>query len=335
MFGSIDGRILIIDDDLSRKPLRDRLSGEGFICLEAGSSSEALEQFHSNKPDLVLLSLEVCGPGSGLIQEMVGHDPDLSLIATARSAEPQQVVECFRQGVKDFILKPLDLERLVIRISGMLRENAAKALARQTRVRLETLVDEQQEEIRNLFLKTIESLVNALEAKDKYTAGHSQRVADYSLFIGGSLGLQREAMDNLCWAALLHDIGKIAVNPEIQNKPGNLTRDEYRQIMTHAAIGPDIVRPVVSSAVSDAIAHHHDHFDGSGLEQSLAGEDIPLGARIIAVADAFDAMTSDRPYRKALPPVLAMEELIRCSGTSFDPKLVSCFRQKMAEARII
>jgi len=132
-------------------------------------------------------------------------------------------------------------------------------------------------------------------------------------------------MENLRWAALLHDIGKIGIDPSIQNKPGMLTPSEYNYILTHCTIGPGIVQPLVNETISEAIRHHHDSYDGSGLNQTLKGEEIPLISRILAIADSFDAMTSDRPYRTAMPAKQAFEEIKRCSGTQFDPAVVEAF----------
>jgi putative nucleotidyltransferase with HDIG domain len=175
--------------------------------------------------------------------------------------------------------------------------------------------------------------VSALEAKDEYTGGHSRRVTDLALLIGGKLGLSKEQMEDLHWGALLHDVGKIAINPVVQNKPGALTPLEYQHMMTHSIVGAGIVKPVASQAVIEIIAHHHDRFDGKGLDQTLTGEEIPAGALIVAVADSFDAMTSDRPYRTRMSGEKAVAEIRRCSGSQFSPEIVAAFLEVITEYR--
>jgi putative two-component system response regulator len=167
--------------------------------------------------------------------------------------------------------------------------------------------------------------VSALEAKDPYTAGHSRRVTKLAIDTGQALGLSSAELDNLHWAALLHDIGKIGIDPSVQNKPGTLTPAEYDYILTHCSIGPGIVQPLVNTAIVEMIRHHHDSYDARNGKQVLSKRDIPLGARILAVADSFDAMTSDRPYRTAMPAVRAIAEIKRCSGSQFDPAVVKAF----------
>jgi putative nucleotidyltransferase with HDIG domain len=150
-------------------------------------------------------------------------------------------------------------------------------------------------------------------------------VTEIAVATGRELGLSPDDIEDLRWGGLLHDVGKIAVDQLIQNKPGRLTPEEYEHIMIHAHVGAGIVKPVVNEKVVEMIEHHHDHYDGSGLHQVAAGEDIPLGARILAVADAFDAMTSDRPYRCAMSVDEALKEVRRCIGTQFDPVVAAAF----------
>ncbi len=211
-------------------------------------------------------------------------------------------------------------------LQRLLAKTAEELIQQADQLRLE--IQERmkaEKELRSLSLSAIESLVFALEAKDKYTAGHSRRVTDMALSIGKRLTLSADELDDLRYSSLLHDIGKIAVEQFIQNKPNTLTSYEYERMMIHVEAGANIVKPIVNDKVVQIIEHHHDYYDGKGLRQSVAGVKIPLGARIIAVADAYDAMTSDRPYRIAMCALDAMEELQKCSGTQFDPLVVNAF----------
>jgi HD-GYP domain-containing protein (c-di-GMP phosphodiesterase class II) len=182
-----------------------------------------------------------------------------------------------------------------------------------------------EKEIRSLSIGAIEALVFALEAKDKYSAGHSRRVTLFATSIGNKLNLSDQDMEDLRYGSLLHDVGKIAVDQPVQNKITRLTPNEYAHIMSHVQAGADIVKPVVNSKVVGLIEHHHDRYDGGNQQQSVTGINIPLGARIIAVADAFDAMTSNRPYRSAMSTGQAVKEIRNFTGTQFDPAVVDAF----------
>jgi putative nucleotidyltransferase with HDIG domain len=240
-------------------------------------------------------------------------------------AETSVVIECMKQGADDYICKPFDLDEVALSVDRTLEKRRLQLKIKEYQHDLEEEVGQQTAETRKLFLGAIEALVLALEAKDKYTGGHSRRVTESALAIGSELGLSTNDMEDLRWGSLLHDVGKMAVDQLIQNKPGSLTHDEYEHIMIHAHVGAGIVKPVVNDRVVEMIEHHHDHYDGSGLYQVVAGEDIPLGVRILAVADAFDAMTSARPYRSAMPRKQALDELRRCTGTQFDLVVVTAF----------
>ncbi len=174
-------------------------------------------------------------------------------------------------------------------------------------------------------LDEVRSLVFTLESNDKYLAGHSRRTTEIALAIGRDINLPREVLEDLQLGSLLHDIGKIAVDPGILNKPGKLTPEEYRHMMAHTVVGFNIVRSPANKRIADIISHHHDHYDGSGLGQVVAGKDIPLEARILAVADAFDAMTSDRPYRAGMSYEETIEEIRQGRGTQFDPVIANIF----------
>jgi putative two-component system response regulator len=319
--------LLIVDDEAAiRKLLRRRLSGEGYQCEEVDTAEQVLNTLATRPIALVILDIKMPGKsGVELLPEVKSGYPDTAVIMATAVNDINVAIQCLKQGADDYICKPFNLEELSLAIQKALEKRRLQLEIREYQQYLEEKVEEQTGEIRKLFLGAIEALVSALEAKDKYTGGHSRRVTAVALAIGKELGLSPQDMEDLRWGSLLHDVGKIAIDQLIQNKPGKLTREEYEHIMIHAHIGAEIVRPVVNEKTIQMIEHHHDHYDGSGLHQVIAGNDIPLGARILAVADAYDAMISDRPYRSAMPITEIVEEIKRCAGTQFDPSVVAAF----------
>jgi putative two-component system response regulator len=322
-----EGMILIVDDEAAiRRLLREKLSKNGYGCEEASSAEQALNKLKSSPIELVILDVRMPGKsGIELLSELKVDHPDTAVIMATAVAEASVAIECMKHGADDYICKPFNLDEVALSVERALEKRRLQLKIVEYRQHLEQKVEEQTGEIRKLFLGAIEALVFALEAKDKYTGGHSRRVTDIAVAIGSVLGLSEGDMEDLRWGSLLHDVGKIAVDQLIQNKEGRLTREEYEHIMIHAHVGAGIVKPVVNENVVEIIEHHHDHYDGSGLHQTAVGEDIPLGARILAVADAFDAMTSDRPYRPAMSTNEALLEIKRCAGTQFDPVIASAF----------
>ncbi|MBA3062321.1 MAG: HD domain-containing protein, partial [Atribacteria sp.] len=182
------------------------------------------------------------------------------------------------------------------------------------------------QKIQDSYFEIVKALAQAIEAKDPYTHGHSERVMKYSLMIAQKFSLSKEEKDLLRYAAILHDVGKIGVRGIILNNPNGLTTEEYGEVKRHSIIGENIISPIeLLQPIRPLIRHHHEWCNGKGYPDGLSKEDIPLGARILAVADAYDAMKSDRPYRKALTEETAIQELKRGNGTQFDPKIVEIF----------
>ena len=326
--------LLVVDDEPAiRSLLRQKLSGEGYRCKEANDAEQTLSRLETSPIALVILDIKMPGKsGIELLPEIKSAYPDTVVIMATAVNDISVAIQCLKQGADDYICKPFNLEELSLAVQRALEKRRLQLEVREYQQFLEERVEEQTGEMRRLFLGAIEALVSALEAKDKYTGGHSRRVTEIALAVGKELGLSAQDMEDLRWGSLLHDIGKIAINQVIQNKPGKLTHEEYEHIMIHASVGARIVQPVVNGKISDMIEHHHDHYDGSGLHQVVAGSDIPLGARIIAVADAFDAMTSDRPYRSAMSIAQAVEEVERSADTQFDPVVVAAFLRTLGSA---
>ena len=211
--------------------------------------------------------------------------------------------------------------------------NMVTGIAGQAAVALENA--SLYEDLEMSYFSTVKALARAIEVKDPYTYGHSERVTDYAMAIARKLELSEWECRNVKYAAALHDIGKIGIARKILNKPGALSEEEFVHVKTHPQLGDSIIEPVTFlQAPREIILHHHERFDGKGYPDGLAGEQIPLGARILAVADSFEAMMSDRPYRKALPVAEAVRELELNAGRQFDPVVVKAFMAAVAEEEL-
>jgi response regulator RpfG family c-di-GMP phosphodiesterase len=325
-------KVLIVDDEITiRKLLKQKLSREGYDCRETESVEAALARLAEKPADAIILDVRMPGKsGIELLPALKSRYPDTAVIMATAVTDTSLAIECMRNGADDYICKPFNLEEVTVSMQRALEKKQLQSQIKQYQSKLENKFEEQTGEVRRLFLGAIEALVSTLEAKDRYTAGHSRRVAEIAVNIGTELDLPDDSIDDLHWGGLLHDVGKIAVDQIIQNKPGRLTQEEYEHIMIHAHVGAGIVKPVVNDNVVEMIEHHHDHFDGHGLHQTIAGTEIPLAARILAVADAFEAMTSERPYRPAMSIEETINEMKRCVGSQFDPMVVTAFLKKIA-----
>jgi putative nucleotidyltransferase with HDIG domain len=332
--------ILLVDDEEGiRCILNKGLAMRGYVCDEAENGDQALAKLGNNPTDLVIMDINMPGrPGNEVLPDITARFPETAVIMASGISDTRVIAQCIKNGAHDYINKPFRFEQIFQSVNRTLDK---RRVALEIQRYLEDMgggTGNSHTEPRQFFLGTVESLVSALESMDQYIKGHSQEVADISLAIGKQIGLPLEDLDDLRWASLLHDVGKIAVDPNILNKLGELTSNEYRHIMTHAIIGPSLVKPFVNDRVVDIISHHHDHYDGSGLDQRIRGKDIPLGARIVAVADAFQAMISDRPYRRAMSRLDAIDEMLWYSGSQFDPIvaniLISNVRQQQIQKKI-
>jgi putative two-component system response regulator len=319
-------KILLVDDEEAiRGILSKGLGAHGYVCDQAENGEQALDRLEKHPSDLVIMDINMPGkPGNEVLPDMTKRFPETAVIMASGVADSKVIAKCIKDGAQDYISKPFRFEQVLSSVNGTLDKRRVALEIQRYFQEMGAKEGVGAFEPRQLFLGTIETLIKTLEACDSYTKDHSQAVAEISITLGQKLKLTPEELEDIRWAALLHDVGKIAVDPDILNKPSELTSSEYRHIMTHAIIGPNLVKPFVNSRVVEIISHHHDHYDGGGLDQTIKGKEIPLGARIVALADAYQAMTSDRPYRKALSKLDAIEEIQWYSGTQFDPIIANC-----------
>jgi response regulator RpfG family c-di-GMP phosphodiesterase len=330
LFGSGPGgqRILVVDDEeLLRAIVRERLQMAGYHVEEAASGEEALGKLGNGRYSVLLTDLSMSGmDGIALLGEWSRRSPETAGIVMSANAELGTAVTALKMGACDYITKPFNFEMLLLTIQNALRKKEIERQLLDYRINLEKKVKEQTDLINSMYVRSIDALIKALEAKDFYTRGHSQRVTIFSVAIAREMGLPGEEIEGLRKAAVLHDLGKIGVREVVLNKPGKLTDEEYREIVRHPETAMRILEPIpFFQPLLPAILHHHERFDGKGYPAGLAGDRIPLPSRIMAVADTFDAMTSTRAYRDALPASDANEEIRRCAGTQFDPGIVPVF----------
>ncbi len=320
--------ILIVDDEEAvRKLLHQKLSGEGYQCQEAGNAEQALDKLRNTVTDLVVLDIRMPGKsGTELLPEVKASYPDIAVVMATATTDTNIAIQCMKQGAYDYITKPFNLDEVILSIGRALEKRRLELENKEYQQHLEEKVAEQAKKIRASFLGAIMALAYALEAKDKYTSGHSQRVADISVAIAKRMGLPQESVDKVKLAGLVHDIGKIGVMESVLNKPGSLTDEEFQHIQKHPEIGERILTPVADDEeILRLVRNHHEYYDGNGYPDGLTSGQIALGARILAIADAYEAMTSERPYRKAMNDKAASAEIERGKGTQFDPEIADAF----------
>jgi response regulator RpfG family c-di-GMP phosphodiesterase len=275
--------------------------------------------------------------GLELLRHTRARWPDVAVVMITAVADVEAAVSCLAIGAMDYLTKPFHLEEVRARVDQALEKRRLVIENRGYQESLQAKVAVQARRLEELFLASIQSLAEALEVKDPYTRGHSVRVSQYSAVIAREMGLDGEMLRQVELGGHVHDIGKIGVREEVLNKPGKLTDAEYEHIMTHPVVGWRILAPLLGETpvALNIVRSHHERFDGRGVPDRLVGKDIPLEARIAAAADSFDAMTSDRPYRPdGMSVTDAVQEIVRCSGTQFDPDVVAALVRAMEAGRL-
>jgi response regulator RpfG family c-di-GMP phosphodiesterase len=337
-------KILIVDDEANvRSVLLKHFEEEGSECVASPSALDALNQMKDQTFSLIISDIMMPGmSGVEFLRLAKEQSPETAFIMITGLMDITMAVDSLRIGAFDFITKPFeltDIRRSVDRAlerRRLLMENRfyREELERQVKERTFEL-NEALYDVEESYKITLEALVTALDAREHETQAHSQRVREYTLTLAQALGLKHDDLIQAGRGALLHDVGKIGVQDSILLKPGKLTEAEWVEMRKHPQIGYDILQSIeFLSPAAEIVLCHQERWDGKGYPNGLAGLDIPLGARIFAVVDTLDAMTSDRPYRKAMSFDVALEEIRSCSGTQFDPRVVSAFLSMPQESWI-
>jgi len=321
-------KILIVDDEPSiRQILKRWLTETGYEVETSEDGYAALKKIHEWGADLVISDIKMPRmDGIELIRQLKLLHPDIPVIALSGLHDVNTVRAAMKEGAYDYLFKPFDFAEAEIAIQRALERRRLYLENLDYQRNLEKKVQEQAEQIRHLYLEAVQSLAIALEEKDRYTHGHSLRVSRMSEAIGQAMGFDEEALRILRLGGLLHDIGKIGIPESILDKPGPLTREEFEIIKTHPAEGERILKPIIrEEGILHIVRHHHEKLDGTGYPDGLSHEAIPLVARIATVADVYDAMTSERAYRGAIPPERVLSHMRAETGRHFDRNVMEVF----------
>jgi response regulator RpfG family c-di-GMP phosphodiesterase len=298
-----------------------------YTCQTADCAEKALELLEKQLTPVVVTDLRMPGRGGvWLVRQIRQRWPEVGIVVLTAMQDVDTAKQCLEAGAHHFFLKPIKLEEFHHVLESASRNYQAQHENKRHRSELERAVRKQARRVRKTFLSAIESLVRTIEERDHYTAGHSVRVRRYALGLARAVGLSPRLCKQLSLAAKLHDIGKVAVPETILHKPASLTAEEEAIIRLHPETGERILTPIIRNrAVLAAIRSHHERIDGKGYPDGLRGDQVPLLARMVAIPDVFDALTSSRAYRQALPMHEALEILREGAGTHFDAELVRVF----------
>jgi putative nucleotidyltransferase with HDIG domain len=320
--------ILIVDDDPTiRDLLTEGLSESGYRVTAAGDGAEGLAALSRNGFQLVVSDIDMPEvDGVQLLQRAKEIRPDVEVIMLTGVVDVETAIQSMRLGACDYLTKPFNLAEVRITVERALEKRRLILENREYQKHLEDKVRERTEALSRSYRTTLEALATALDTRDSETLGHSLRVAAYTVAVARRMGVGEPDLTDIYRGALLHDVGKIGVPDAILRKPGRLTPEEWNEMRRHPELGYRILEGVdFLERAREIVLSHQERFDGQGYPRGLRGTDIPLGARIFAVVDTMDAMTSDRPYRKARSYDEARAEIRRHSGTQFDPEVVRTF----------
>ncbi len=327
--------ILVVDDEPHvRAMIAAPLERHGCTVAEASGGREALEALELNHCNLVLTDILMPDVnGVDLLERIHALHPNLPVVIVTAVHDIAVAIDAMRRGAYDYLLKPFTPEQLLATVERALSHRRALEASESYHQSLEEIVRARtdmlrhaMEDLEHSYDVTLEALGDALDLKDSETKGHSKRVTAYAIALARAMGIPPEEIKIVARGAFLHDVGKMAIPDEILRKPGSLTGEERELMREHCTRGYQMLRKIPFLAgAAEIVFCHQEHFDGSGYPNGLRGQEIPLGARLFAIADALDAITSDRPYRSGSDFDFARQEILRCSGTQFDPAIVEVF----------
>ena len=323
-------RVVVVDDDIMSLKLVNRIfdkAGMEGIYLRSGKDLSAFLE-EGSLPDLFLLDVHMPDANGFDLLKRIQAAPVFCTVPVVFLTGDEDVkteTEGLHAGAVDFIRKPFAAEVLLKRVRNTIElKRLHNDMEQEIRVKTEKLS--------RAYLQIVQALAASVDAKDRYTHGHSSRVASYSREIARRLGYSKTQQDTIYMMGLLHDVGKIGIQDAIINKKGRLTDEEYAAIKTHPSVGAEILKNISDfPELMVGARWHHERYDGRGYPDGLSGEEIPETARIIAVADTYDAMTSNRSYRGAMPQEKVRQEIARCSGSQFDPRFAEIMLQMIDE----
>ena len=319
-------RILVIDDELEAcEVLRNVLNKEGYKVSIAVTGNEGINFIKQHPPDIVICDAVMEGlNGIGVLIKLKAMRREIPVIMISAYGTHDKVIQALELGAVDFIAKPFSPRNIVAVVKKSL-ELSRMPVKEKERV-LKRELSPIRRLLRDSYMSILKTLAVILESKDPYIKEHSLRVTKYAVMLARELGLKPEEVEVIENTGYFHDIGKVGVSDMILQKPGKLTAEEWEKIKKHPQIGYDIVEPLKLLHIAlPGIRHHHERIDGQGYPDRLKGTEIPLSARILAIADAYEALTADRPYRSARSPQEAVEEIKKNAGTQFDSELVEVF----------
>ncbi len=326
----VKGQVLVVDDEVYiQEILKSTLEDNGYGCVTVSNADEAIAALASQNFDIAFTDIRMPGKqGTELLQDIKAAYPEVIVLMITALDSAGMAIESMRLGAYDYIVKPFNLDQVLVSANRALDKRRLENANREYQRYLLQIADERAAETRRLFYSMTQVLIHMLDLKAPYNEGHSLRVAEKARYVARELKMTDDGVRKIYLAALLHDVGTILVEDMLLNKESILTADEQRRIQERTAMADEMLRPILDDdEVLKYIRHNRERYDGTGYPDHLKGNLIPLGARVIAVVEAFDAITIGRPYRLPRSPQDAIKELARCAPSQFDPHVVTVFAE--------